>query len=1053
LKQYIFILLFLFSFISCFEDKENEEKEKDLCLNVNCQTYERCIKGSCVLTNGRCLTSNDCLNNQICNETNFCVDNEDCIENETKTVSCGFNGNGLQELICINKIWESGSCIDPDICLNGEKTIQNCGINSLGTLEQGCENGQFVNGKCSVTSFQNGGNYTDKITDIIVKDDFIYITGEIEFMKPETDYTQKDVFIQKLDLNYTVLWEHFIDSTEFANETNPVIQIDENNNIYAGFSTDGTIEGLAKKGQTDYSIFKFTPDGEIDWKIQDGSLHSESIKSIQIKNGTLYALVILENEEKIFIVLPYLISNGTLIDLQEGQTEYIQQSVSNDTEAVKLLIDDENNFYVLLNTSGRIEGITTSGNIDTFLFKYNSDYSFVWYNQVGKDGDDVSFDMFYSAGYVYVAGTTNSQDFYAKTNNGLNDIFVTRTKDDNYFTEYALFGSAGNDYGTSISLNKDGEIYISGFTNSDFEQHIEKDNFDVFILKTDKWLNEIYLKPFVTTSDEELTKMFIDKNNNIYLGGTTKGQFENYILNGISDYFIIKYFEQTTCLSGYESFKSCETNNTSATKIKCNDNNVWESVEECVDIECIPFTVSFRGCGLNYKGSGQFSCDMNYKWTGECDLTISLYETENSEEITDIKLTDEFIYITGIVKVIENGEEISDKIFLTKKDYHFAEIWTQYLESSNNESKPKIAIDSENIYLSGETNGSFPDFSNMTSAKNTFIAKYDFTGALILLNQFQETDDEEFADILINNNELILATNKFNISRYNGIVKKIDKTTLTPLQESISFGNTRNVFISKITNDVDNNLYVIGYSNDVLGNNFYKGGNDIFIAKYNSSLIQEWLKTDGSFDEDIPKDAVFFNKYLYVTGSSINNIEFGTYYEGKDVFAYKIKYDGSEITTNLYGTTGEDVGESIYIDYLGNIFILASTTDVMNGYSNNGFKDVVLLQINEYLQEINIQQYQSNEYDEVEHININEEEYPVKITGINNIIYSVGNTKGSFEENLNNGNSDYFIIKKINDYNCDFGQQVLVGCSTDSSLSQILICDDADSWAAQPCIN
>ncbi|MBN2694564.1 hypothetical protein JXR93_07865 [bacterium] len=74
MREFLVILSFLFAtiFISCGEDKKTE---KDSCENVNCNSWESCFDGVCVLKDGNCNSNSNCLESgTICDlVTHVCI--------------------------------------------------------------------------------------------------------------------------------------------------------------------------------------------------------------------------------------------------------------------------------------------------------------------------------------------------------------------------------------------------------------------------------------------------------------------------------------------------------------------------------------------------------------------------------------------------------------------------------------------------------------------------------------------------------------------------------------------------------------------------------------------------------------------------------------------------------------------------------------------------------------------------------------------------------------------------------------------------------------------
>lgn len=77
-----------------------------------------------------------------------CIDPDECIDSDTRNIQCGFNNNGTQQQVCSAGQWENdGLCDDADMCANtSTRTLTDiCGFNGNGDQSQKCEAGQWVN--------------------------------------------------------------------------------------------------------------------------------------------------------------------------------------------------------------------------------------------------------------------------------------------------------------------------------------------------------------------------------------------------------------------------------------------------------------------------------------------------------------------------------------------------------------------------------------------------------------------------------------------------------------------------------------------------------------------------------------------------------------------------------------------------------------------------------------------------------------------------------------------------------------------------------------------
>ena len=136
------------------------------------------------------------------------------------------------------------------------------------------------------------------------------------------------------------------------------------------------------------------------------------------------------------------------------------------------------------------------------------------------------------------------------------------------------------------------------------------------------------------------------------------------------------------------------------------------------------------------------------------------------------------------------------------------------------------------------------------------------------------------------------------------------------------------------------NVYVTGgfWGTKKLGSKIVtsKGGQDIFVVKYDSSGNQLWLKTTGSTLDDRGNGITVdqFNN-IFVTGEFRDTVSFGTDKlnnyggpGGRDIFVARIRTDGTWVWAKKAGSSsGGDRGDKIITNKKGNIFITGQFSD------------------------------------------------------------------------------------------------------------------------------
>ena len=154
-----------------------------------------------------------------------------------------------------------------------------------------------------------------------------------------------------------------------------------------------------------------------------------------------------------------------------------------------------------------------------------------------------------------------------------------------------------------------------------------------------------------------------------------------------------------------------------------------------------------------------------------------------------------------------------------------------------------------------------------------------------------------------------------------------------------------------ICSDPSGNVYMSGlisstcyFKTDTL---IVNGFNDFFIAKYNSSGTELWVKQFGGPNtnmmniksesiSDIVYDSI--NNCIYTSGSFYETCNFGTItlYTGtndKEMFIAKFDLSGACIWAKKYGSMGDDYGAKLAIDLTGNIYMQGVVP--LSGYFDN----------------------------------------------------------------------------------------------------------------------
>lgn len=165
----------------------------------------------------------------------------------------------------------------------------------------------------------------------------------------------------------------------------------------------------------------------------------------------------------------------------------------------------------------------------------------------GVYGNGIAFDDAYS-GNIYVVGTTNAALASNLTELGINDYFIAAyDSTNNSHTQLwvrQVGASGGHTSGRSVTVDPNGDIYITGSTDVGISGQIQQGSQDYFIAKYGTngnliWTREVGASGGTTIGSGITVDPTFDKN--VYITGSTNQGISGQSLSGDKDYFLAKY--------------------------------------------------------------------------------------------------------------------------------------------------------------------------------------------------------------------------------------------------------------------------------------------------------------------------------------------------------------------------------------------------------------------------------------------------------------------------------------------------------------------------------
>ena len=203
------------------------------------------------------------------------------------------------------------------------------------------------------------------------------------------------------------------------------------------------------------------------------------------------------------------------------------------------------NVYTTGFTEGNLDGKTLTGIVDLFVVKYDPSGNKLWTRLLGASGAftyarGITSDL---SGNVYTTGYIEGGFLDGQTLTGLSDLFVVKYDSNGNKFWTRLLGVAGvytDAYGITSDLS--GNVYMTGWTKGNLDEHILTGIRDLFVVKYDSSGNNLWTELLgVAGAETNANGITSDLNGNVYTTGWTKGNLDGQTLTGLSDLFVVKY--------------------------------------------------------------------------------------------------------------------------------------------------------------------------------------------------------------------------------------------------------------------------------------------------------------------------------------------------------------------------------------------------------------------------------------------------------------------------------------------------------------------------------
>jgi hypothetical protein len=235
----------------------------------------------------------------------------------------------------------------------------------------------------------------------------------------------------------------------------------------------------------------------------------------------------------LFLMQVFLLFNSNNLDAQtftwaSGIVSAQPLGISNDAMENSFLVGE----FTGTATFGTVQ-LTSDGINNSFLAKYDPEGNCIWATRLGG-GKRITVDSF---GFCYITGTfegTKNFGSFQITSFGQYDMFVAKYDPNGNCLWANHAGSSTNDHGMNISIDVKGYSYIFGdFSGTAIFDTIQLTGSGVYIAKYDSYGKCLWAEHVGDSNSGMSQGITVDANGNIYITGSSFGGFlAKYNSNG-----------------------------------------------------------------------------------------------------------------------------------------------------------------------------------------------------------------------------------------------------------------------------------------------------------------------------------------------------------------------------------------------------------------------------------------------------------------------------------------------------------------------------------------
>ena len=378
--------------------------------------------------------------------------------------------------------------------------------------------------------------------------------------------------------------------------------------------------------------------------------------------------------------------------------------------------DPSGNIYVTGYTGGGLDGNTSAGGHDLFVVKYDTSGVKQWTKQLGTSGYDEGWGITSdSSGNLYATGHI-SFGLDGNTSAGGFDLFVVKYNSSGVKQWTKQLGTASDDFGTGITSDSSGNIYVTGYTEGHLDGNTSAGYNDLIVVKYNSSGVKQWTRQLGTSSNDYGFSITSDPSGNVYVTGSTEGKLDGNNSSGNQDIIVVKYNS-----IGIKQWTQ---------QIGTSGEEFGEDIASDLSGNVYVTGITTGGLDGNTSAGGFDLIVVKYNSSGVKQWTRQLGTPSEDRGIGITSDSSGNIYVTGHTTGGLDGNTSAgyNDLIVVKYNSSGVKQWTRQLGTSSNDYGFSITSDSsDNVYITGLTRG---DLDGNTSAGefDLILVKYDSNG-------------------------------------------------------------------------------------------------------------------------------------------------------------------------------------------------------------------------------------------------------------------------------------------------------------------------------------